>query len=161
MVSNYFEIVIINFQLIAIGELQKFVNIQANAIHETDKKALVTVGSWSEKAGTDMFGYTNYWKDDCLISAGEQTNGILDFYEWHSYGYNNQYSTYSPFQNINVISYNLTKPLIIGEFASKSCTLLNINQMYLMLYNNGYNGAWDWDAIGGTGVCNTLFVHKI
>ena len=99
----------------------------------------------------DLDSYTNYWKDECLIKAGSQYNGILDFYEWHSYGFYN-YSTHSPFRNFVKSVYNLTKPLVIGEFASQSNSLLTIEQMYTMLYKNGYNGAWDWEASGSNGV---------
>ena len=39
----------------------------------------MTVGSWSEKADTDQFGYTNYYTDACLKKAGGKEKGTLDF----------------------------------------------------------------------------------
>ena len=42
----------------------RFINRQAGAIKRVDSKALVTVGSWSERTQTDNFGYRNYYKDE-------------------------------------------------------------------------------------------------
>lgn len=88
------------------------------------------------------------------------SNGILDFFQFHSYGWQNAYSTYSPFQGLNVDAYNLSKPLVIGEFASKSCTSVSITQMYEMLYDNGFSGAWDWDAIGQDNLDNMQIANQ-
>ena len=63
----------------------RFINWQAAAIHQAQPGALVTVGSWSEHASTDNFGYTNYYKDSCLQAAGGQAAGTLDYYQMHSY----------------------------------------------------------------------------
>ena len=51
-------------------EMQRFINVQTAAIHKADPKALVTVGIWNEKAGTDAFGYFNFFRAECLVAAG-------------------------------------------------------------------------------------------
>ena len=71
-------------------DLQRFVNVQTAAIHAADPKALVTVGSWSEYASTDAAGldpgrkFFNYWKPECLVKAGGQKSGVLDYYQIHT-----------------------------------------------------------------------------
>jgi len=42
----------------------------------------------------------NYYKDSCLVAAGGQATGVLDFYQVHAYDGAN---SYTPF---NVISIN-------------------------------------------------------
>ena len=68
-----------------------------------DPASLVTVGSWSEKTQ-----YTpsplhpepstfNYFSDTCLTLAGGYLDGILDFFQMHTYSYmSNPYNAYSP-----------------------------------------------------------------
>ena len=33
--------------------------------------ALVTSSTWSERSGTDQFGYKNYYSDECLVKDNE------------------------------------------------------------------------------------------
>lgn len=76
--------------------LQRFVAVQAAAIHAADPGALVTVGSWNAVANSDVDGHRNYWSDTCLQRAAN-LGGILrlqvaaaaamptlDFYQIHS-----------------------------------------------------------------------------
>jgi len=76
----------------------RFINWQSSAIHSEDPKALVTVGSWSELPQTDSFGYRNYYKDNCLRDAGGRQNGIIDFYQIHSYSHGGAWNQNSPFK---------------------------------------------------------------
>merc|ERR1719461_1782394 len=69
---------------IPMKNLLRFHNLHAAAIHAADPKALVTVGSWSEYASTDNVlesgrRFFNYYKDECLVKAGGDPRGTLDF----------------------------------------------------------------------------------
>jgi len=130
---------------IPMKNIQQFVNWQADAIHNADPKALVTVGSWSEKAQTDQFGYRNYYKDECLVAAGGRAKGTLDFYQVHSYGFNGQFNTNAPFKK-SYSDYNLDKPLVVGEFDAESSGGWTAAQLYEYVYDHGYHGAWGWTA---------------
>jgi len=130
---------------IPMKNILQFINWQADAIHNADPKALVTTGSWSERAMTDQFGYRNYYKDECLISAGGRQKGYFDFYQVHSYGFNGQFSSNSPFKK-SFADYNLDKPLVVGEFDAQSVTGWTPQQLYQYVYEHGYAGAWGWTA---------------
>ena len=91
-----------------------------------EPRLLVTVGAWSEKSSTDRYVddhnfYRNLWKDECLRLAGEKYNGVLDFYQIHTYQWNGNYNEYAPLSdNLNSVSfYHLDRPVIIGEFGIK------------------------------------------
>lgn len=122
--------------------MQKFINLQVSAIHEADPKALVTVGIWNEQAGTDEFGYFNYFKDNCLIQAGQKTDGVLDFQQLHTYAFNGKYDVHSPInQMANDFGFDI--PLVVGEFENQLAQY-NYTWEYQHFYNSGYNGAWAW-----------------
>mmetsp|Transcript_62650 Transcript_62650/g.76696 ORF Transcript_62650/g.76696 Transcript_62650/m.76696 type:complete len:434 (-) Transcript_62650:306-1607(-) len=122
--------------------IQRFINLQTSAIKNADPKALVTVGIWNEHAGTDEFGYTNYFKDECLINAGGKSNGVLDYQQFHTYSFNGKYDTYSPV-NVKANQFGLNKPLLVGEFQNQ-LTQYPYNVLYPDFYNNGYNGGLAW-----------------
>ena len=122
-----------------------FVNLQASAIKSADPYTLVTVGSWCERPQTSNFGYYNYYSDSCLIKGGAKTNGILDFYQMHTYSWNGAFAASSPMKN-TLSSYGLTKPLVVGEFDQQDGGGLSIQTLYKTVYNGAYNGAWAWTA---------------
>jgi len=130
---------------IPMKNMLKFINWQADAIHSVDPKALVTAGSWSEKAVTDQFGYFNYYKDTCLLQAGGRSRGVLDFYQVHSYSWQNQFSQYSPFK-VSRDDYKLDKPVVVGEFSDSAGGGMSASQLYTYVYSHGFNGAWGWTA---------------
>lgn len=104
----------------------RFINRQAAAIKRTDTKALVSTGSWSELSRTDAFPNTceslttrnwemiiitylffllvNYYKDTCLIQAGGEQLGTLDFDQIHTYSWEGRWNNASPFR----VYFNLT-----------------------------------------------------
>ena len=133
-------------------QIQKFINFQASAIHGTDPKALVTVGSWSEYASTDKQlengrKFFNYYTDECLIKAGMESDGTLDYNQMHTYWTNKG----SPFMT-KASEYALGKPIVIGEFSSKkSSPLKDIAAEYKYAYDNEYAGAWDWSFTAADG----------
>ena len=87
---------------IPMERILKFINRQAAAIKDiTDNSVLVTSSSWSEKSNTDSFGQRNYYTDSCLIKAGGEASGVLDFYQIHTYYHNTngQWSNSQPMVN--------------------------------------------------------------
>ena len=133
------------------SDIQRFINLQISAIHRADPKALVTVGIWNEQAGTDEFGYFNYFKDECLIQAGQQEDGILDFHQLHTYAFNNKYDEHSPMNQV-ADDFGLDIPLVIGEFENQ-LSAYPYTWQYEHFYSSGYNGAWAWamNSDGSTG----------
>ncbi len=83
----------------------------------------------------------NYYSDERLIAAGGDTDGKLDFYSFHYYDW--QGNELSPFSK-NVSTWNLDKPIVVGEFHLKTTFGVPVNQLYSSAYNNGYAGAWAW-----------------
>lgn len=70
-------------------DILRFTNRIAAAVHRADGKALVTTGAWSEFSATDAVlesgrGFFNFYKDECLVAAGGEEAGVLDFYQIHT-----------------------------------------------------------------------------
>jgi mannan endo-1,4-beta-mannosidase len=82
-------------------QILKLVNRISSAIHDADGKALVTIGSWSELTQTDSYGQYNHYKDSCLIAAGGKSNGVLNFYQIHTYSHGGKWNTNAPFKVID------------------------------------------------------------
>ena len=133
--------------------IQQFVNMLAGAIRRTDPDALITNGSWSFIASTDIDDYFNYYTDERLIEAGGDPDGWLDFYSVHYYPeWAGEES--SPFHN-PASHWELDKPIVIGEFPAKAIAdlgmgfvprkqLRNSMESYEYLLENGYSGALSW-----------------
>jgi len=56
----------------------------------------------------------------CLVSAGGDSLGTLDFYQMHTYAWQGQYSSSSPLNNDNYF-YSLDKPNVIGLYILDLC----------------------------------------
>jgi len=131
-------------------ELLRFHNLQAGAIKRADPKALVTVGAWSEHSSTDKLGsgYFNYYKDECLIKAGKDKDGVLDLYQIHTYAHQaGLFDPGSPFGSslVKASNYGLDKPVVIGEFSAGSTHGgRTIESLYGEAVSRGFSGAWDW-----------------
>lgn len=122
----------------------QFISMQASAIHTADPKALVTVGTWSEKSATDNWGYRNYYKDECLNRFG-LSDSTIDFYQIHTYDWGGQWNAHSPFVH-NKEDFALDKPLVIGEFDEENGGGMTIESLYDYALQHGYDGAWAWTA---------------
>jgi hypothetical protein len=85
----------------------------------------------------------NYYSDDRLITLGGDPNGILDFYSVHYY--TGLGSVNSPFIHTSSF-WNLTKPIVVAEFASQTNDGVTKDQLYERLFQTGYAGAlaWSW-----------------
>lgn len=176
-------------QHVPMSFIQRFVNLCAGAIHRTDSTALVTNGSWSFQALTDVQSLSkksfslslsddekhalaeninskynfklstdeiinhleklsalpnfNYYRDDRLISAGGNLDGILDFYSVHYYVHLG--TAYSPFLR-SANTWGLDKPIVVAEFAMSQNNGVPINLLFNSLYQSGYAGSlpWSW-----------------
>jgi len=76
----------------------RFISLLSSANHSTDSKTLVTVGSWSELTQKDSYGQFNHYKDQCVTSAGGQSNGIIDFYQMQTYSLGGQWNPNASFK---------------------------------------------------------------
>jgi hypothetical protein len=86
---------------------------------------------------------SNYYTDERLIAAGGDAQGTLDFYSVHYY-YNNG-TALSPFKH-TASFWNLSKPLVVAEFAVQNTDGVAKAKLYDTLFTNGYAGAlaWSW-----------------
>ncbi len=144
--------------------VQGFINRVAGAIHREAPGSLVTNGSWNIQVATDIGGLINYYRDDRLIEAGGDKDGVLDFYSVHYYP---EYfdEGLSPFHNPKS-HWGLDKPLVIAEFPAKGIvpitghsgfapkSRLSSEEAYRYAIENGYAGALSWtmtnhDGYGG------------
>jgi Cellulase (glycosyl hydrolase family 5) len=133
--------------------VQKCVNTFAAAIHAADPTALVTNGTWTFIANSNVAGYTNDYSDTALLSvAGAQPGGTLDFYEVHYYdnwgpngSANGASVVVSPFTHpASYWATGDTKPIVIGEFHAIDTNGIPAANLYTTLYDGGYGGAWAW-----------------
>jgi hypothetical protein len=89
----------------------------------------------------------NYYSDERLINAGQDQQGILDFYSVHYYeGIDPTNPTsISPFAHI-ASSWELTKPIVVAEFHMKDINGIPELYLYSTLISKGYAGAlaWSW-----------------
>ncbi len=83
----------------------------------------------------------NYYRDDRLIDAGGDSEGILDFYCVHYYSGTGP----SPFRNA-ATAWGLTKPIVVAEFHITDTDGIPKNYLYPTLYASNYAGAlaWSW-----------------
>jgi hypothetical protein len=131
--------------------VQQFTNLIAGAIHRTTPGALVSNGSWSFKAMTDVGGNYNYYTDERLIAEGGDPEGYLDFYQIHYYPehFGNELS---PFHN-HASFWELDKPILIGEFwitgiDGKANPHRTTKEAYIYGIENGYAGCLTWAWVG-------------
>jgi len=128
------------------SQLLGFINRQTAAIKAADSGALVSVGVWNARSNTGAFGLTDHYADLCLIKAGGQTRGTLDFHQFHSYSWQGKFDDYAPF-NKSETDYKTTKPIVVGEFWEQAGGGMKITDMFGYVYNHGYAGAWSWDLM--------------
>ena len=150
--------------------LLRFFNLHAAAIKTADPTALVTVGAWSQYSSTDASitagkTFFNYYKDECLIAGGGKTKGTLDFYQIHTYAGrgDKKYANGSPFGNgvVDVSTYKLDKPMVIGEFSSGSTGgQRSVQSLYAMGLKKKFAGVWDWSLLGGDGNDNKTSIRQ-
>jgi len=131
--------------------VQQFINLTAGAIHKEHPEAVVSNGSWSFRASSDINSYKNYYSDEELIAAGADTLGTLDFYMVHYYDWGGQ--ALSPFHH-PASYWELDKPIVIAEFsASGPIAGVTTQEAYEALYYSGYAGSlsWTWTNHDGHG----------
>ncbi|MBD0400630.1 PKD domain-containing protein [Flammeovirga sp. EKP202] len=145
---------------VSMATIQRFINRLSGAIHREDPSAKVTNGAWSFKANSDIFSGVekNYYSDAELIAAGGDALGILDYYQVHYYSWAG--TTYSPFVH-PASHWELDKPLVIGEFyVEDQPGAVAEEDLFKILYDNGYAGAWGWQYRTYDDGDNTDEIHR-
>lgn len=137
--------------------IQQFINLVAGAIHRYQPEALVSNGSWSFRASTDVGGNKNYYSDSLLVAAGGDSLGFLDFYQIH-YFPEHFGNDLSPFHH-PAAHWQLDKPVMIGEFPVTGIKgqvepAKSTEEAYRYAYENGYAGclSWSWTGFKGAGL---------
>jgi len=130
---------------VPMADIQAFINQTAGAIRNTDPNALITNGALSFYTISDIYTnplHFNYYRDDRLIQAGGQSDGVLDFYTVHHYGHSE-----SPFV-FHASYFQATKPIAITEFFIQGNEgSVTPENYYLKLHENGYAGALSWQWV--------------
>lgn len=98
-------------------------------------------------ASTGITASYNFYTDARLIALGGDPDGMLDFYEVHYYAWQGRNGSpfHHPFQH-----WGLTKPLIIGEFFAEPTYGIPTENLYRILIDSGYAGAYTWQWINST-----------
>ncbi len=93
---------------------------------------------------TEVSANYNYYRDDRLLAAGGDPDGTLDFYTVHYYEWAGTSASplHHPFDH-----WGLTKPLILAEFYAQPTLGLATEDLYRILIDNGYAGAFTWQWI--------------
>ncbi len=134
-----------------ISYVQRFVNLCAGAIHRKVPGAMVSNGTWSFRALSDINGNKNYYADEELIAAGGDPDGTLDFYQVHYYP-EHFGNDFSPFHR-PAEYWQLDKPIVIGEFPAdtvghRANPAYSIEKAYELAVAYGYAGvmSWSWSS---------------
>jgi hypothetical protein len=133
---------------VPMAAIQAFVNQCAGAIRRADPGVLISNGSWSFHAATDVGeGNFNYYTDERLVAAGGDPDGTLDFYMVHYYDWAG--TGRSPFHH-PASHWGLDKPLVVAEFYP-NCDNCGPTS-HAALYAGGYAGAlsWSWTDVDPT-----------
>jgi hypothetical protein len=108
-------------------------------------------------AATSVAAGYNYYRDDRLVAVGGDPDGTLDFYEVHYYSWAGTSGSplHNPFSH-----WGLSKPLIVGEFYAQPTFGLATEDLYRILIDNGYAGAYTWQWINATQQSRTKLLMK-
>ena len=131
-------------QLVTKTEMQRFVAMQAAAIHQNSDQ-LVTVGSASLKWNSSYEPPTegNLWSDEALQGAWDSPDAYLDFYQIHFYDWmKEKRANFDPFSR-PADFWSLEKPTIIGEVNPFS-GYYSPEEMVDKAYLNAYAGHLFW-----------------
>ncbi|XP_059147585.1 mannan endo-1,4-beta-mannosidase-like [Physella acuta] len=127
-------------------EFLRFYNWQAAAIKAVDPEYLISVGVSNPRFNTDSFGNVDHYSDSCLVKAGGKPEGVMDFYQFHSYSWQGKFDQSAAFVN-SAGDYGTTKPIVVGEFWEQDGGGMTTVQMFDWVYNHSYAGAWSWDLM--------------
>ena len=108
------------------------------------------------------------WACVCIFSFRifGLSRGTIDFVQVHSYASKSKgtYAAASPFSVAASYYRDVTKPIVIGEFASAYCkgaqqglSSCSVGSHYAWALAQGYAGAWDWalnDGVDDEEVCD-------
>ena len=145
---------------IAWDNLCEFFAKEAAAIHE-NSDILVTIGFGMVKYNSDDYS-GNKGSDEYLQSLYANENAYLDFYSPHYYEWEAQWYGYPLDKSPVEFKLDGTKPCVIGECPAigmagtvKGSQPMTGDEMYVNVYNNGWNGVMGWTS-NGVDDCGTL-----
>ncbi|MBQ7774905.1 MAG: cellulase family glycosylhydrolase [Lachnospiraceae bacterium] len=140
--------------------LSKFFAKEAAAIHE-NSDILVTVGFGIVKYNSEDYS-GNKGSDEYLQSLYADENAYLDFYSTHFYEWEAQWYGFPFDKSPEAFKLDGTKPCVIGECPAtgmvgtmKGSQPLTGDEMYINVYNNGWDGIMGWTS-NGVDDCGTL-----
>ena len=107
-----------------------------NTTHRTNFTTIKYIAYLTSLLATPNY---DYYQDDRLKAVGGDQLGTLDYYNVHFYGTQQM----SPF-NHTYSSWNLSKPLVIGEFYMQDIYGISWQNQFEQLYSTGYAGGMSW-----------------
>ncbi|MCR9288803.1 MAG: T9SS type A sorting domain-containing protein [Bacteroidetes bacterium] len=133
-------------------EMQRFVGLQAAAIHTISDK-MVTLGSVGLMFNsTTPPAVANFWSDESLEAATSgNANAFLDFYQIHYWDWMPAF--FDPFV-VSSEAWNLDKPVLIGESPAKNDGVHTVEFMVNESFENNYAGIMPWSYWGMDGEGN-------
>jgi len=143
------------FQTVTASQMQRFVGMQAKAIHQYSNK-MVTVGSASLKWNSDKFSITtpcigNFWNNQKIQNAYNHPLAYLDFYQIHYYSWMHSPWIFDPINTSYPYAYwQLDKPALIGEIGAIDPDY-STSTMITNTYNNNFAGIMYWSIAGNDG----------
>ena len=129
--------------------LQQFVGMCAAAVHKSQSKVLVTVGSAAVKWGSNKYE-GNKWSDGVLQKVTGDSLAYLDYWQVHYYEWINTYFS-NPF-TMSPQDYLLNdRPCVIGETPGLNTIYgfpISYEEIYEKPYKLGYDGVFPWTSNG-------------
>jgi hypothetical protein len=125
---------------------QRFVNHAAARIHQIDPNVKVTTSLGHPS-------HINDFSNGALTSQNfSLAGGTLDFYQVHWYN-----GSFNPYTTTEA-SYQLDKPIVIGEFSYKDDVESGTSASALgaRIFEQGYAGAWVWDLVSEAVTANLV-----
>lgn len=133
---------------------------EAAAIHE-HSDILVTVGFGIVKYNSDNYS-GNKGSDEYLQSLYANENAYLDFYSNHFYEWEAQFYGFPFDKSPEAFGLDGTKPSLLGECpaigtlgTTKWAPTTTGDEMYINVYNNGWDGIMGWSS-NGVDDCGSL-----
>ena len=121
--------------------LQRYVAMSAAAIHASESKVLVTVGSASIK--------WDRWNDKDLQAQHKDSQAFLDFYQIHWYLWMEKWY---PLLSSPVRHKVTDRPLVLGELPARNGDKLpkgvTLQKTFEFLFKTGYSGHCPWTSNG-------------
>lgn len=130
------------------AQLQRYVGMSAAAIHRSNSKVLVTLGSAALKWNSPKYD-GNFWSDAALQVQVADSEARLDVYQYHWYAWQ---EPYYPLLTSAAGHQLIDRPLVIGELPARGSKLLpagtTMGQAFEFFLANGHSGHYPWTSNG-------------